>query len=108
MTPASNPLLDYGDALGREWKEKDFFFCHLQLTSLFTWTALHLKEIYNDAFFISHHLVPGWHTVWASETGATNAREKTGHNMGGGAVKWELSLAESKMGETWSDEALLY
>lgn len=25
-----------------------------------------------------------------------------------GAVKWELSLAESKMGETWSDEALLY
>lgn len=26
MTPASNPLLDYGDALGREWKEKDFFF----------------------------------------------------------------------------------
>lgn len=28
--------------------------------------------------------------------------------MRGGAVKWELSLAESKMGETWSDEALLY
>lgn len=25
MTPASNPLLNYGDALGREWKEKDFF-----------------------------------------------------------------------------------
>lgn len=103
MTPASNPLLEYATTLGRE-RGKAFFFIIFHLTSLFTWTAFHLKETYNDAFFISRYLVTGRQCV-GFRNRCSSEREEMWIL---GAVKWELSLAESKMGETWSDEALLY
>lgn len=107
MTPASNPLLDYATESGVKKRRRKGAFFYLPPDM-----PLHLEDIsyvrnvhiYWYFFLIGHCLVTRRNNVPAAIKQVPHYKrcklEKCEYCR---AVKWELSLAASKMGETWSD-----